>query len=96
MKTYIYTSWIILLVTALILVAGNMLEKRSKFVSKYLKMELKSFNLVFGAGGILISLINYIAMEYFGSWKTMIIIVAIFIAVVYAIVYFAKKNKAKD
>ncbi|CAM3741687.1 MFS transporter [Erysipelothrix urinaevulpis] len=95
MGTFFADSWVILVITALILVAGKYLEDKNQMISKHLKMEIKNYYMFVAFIGIVVSIVNFIAVEFFGSWQTMFISVGLLLVIIYGGMYFIKRNNEK-
>lgn len=93
MGMFFQINWLVIVVTLLILVGGYFGEKKYQIVSKRLKVEPKSFYVIILFIGIIITLVNFIAMRFFGSWKAMIIAVVAAVAIGYAALYFLRRKK---
>ncbi|QIK69133.1 MFS transporter [Erysipelothrix sp. HDW6C] len=99
MGRFFSINWVVILVTCLIIGGGYYLQKSSNFISKTLKVEPKSFYIIMGMLGIILSLVNYIAVVVFGSWQTLIFTAIGAVVVVYGVLFYLKRrsnNTKKD
>lgn len=95
MNAFINDNWIIFLVTILIMVTGTLLEKKSQIISKSLKLEMSRFYILLGVLGISISIANFIALEFFGTWRLMIYVGIVLFILVFAMIKYIEHRKNK-
>lgn len=95
MGNFFAYSWVILLITGLVLVGGKLSEDKSQFITKHVKLEMKGFYTIVTIMGLAIAIANFIALQFFGSWKMMIYVIVAVLAVGYIAMYFLKKNSSK-
>lgn len=93
MGTFFDLNWLIIVVTALILVGGYFAQSKKEFVSKTLKIEPKSFYIIIGGLGLILAIVNYLAVTVFGFWKAMFITAGIVAVVVIGLLYYFKNKK---
>lgn len=93
MNAFINDNWIIFLVTILIMVTGALLEKKNRIISKSLKLEMSRFYILLGALGISISIANFIALEFFGTWRLMIYVGIVLFILVFAMIKYIEHRK---
>ncbi|HLV50013.1 MAG TPA: hypothetical protein VKY25_03710 [Erysipelothrix sp.] len=95
MNAFINDNWIIFLVTILIMVTGALLEKKNQIISKSLKLEMSRFYILLGVLGISISIANFIALEFFGTWRLMIYVGIVLFILVFAMIKYIEHRKNK-
>lgn len=95
MGRFFELNWVVLVVTALIMIGGYYLENKYKFLSEKIKVEPKTFYVIVGMLAVIIALVNYIAIVVFKSWNTMFITAGVGIILFFVIMHFLKKNKDK-
>lgn len=95
MNAFINDNWIIFLVTILIMVTGTLLEKKNQIISKSLKLEMSRFYILLGVLGISISIANFIALEFFGTWRLMIYVGIVLFILVFAMIKYIEHRKNK-
>lgn len=95
MNAFFNDNWIIFLVTILIMVTGTLLEKKNQIISKSLKLEMSRFYILLGVLGISISIANFIALEFFGTWRLMIYVGIVLFILVFAMIKYIEHRKNK-
>ena len=95
MNAFINDNWIIFLVTILIMVTGTLLEKKNQIISKSLKLEMSRLYILLGVLGISISIANFIALEFFGTWRLMIYVGIVLFILVFAMIKYIEYRKNK-
>lgn len=95
MNAFFSDNWIILLVTIFIMIGGTLLEKQNQIITKSLKIEMRKFYLLLAVLGITISIANFIALEFFGSWRLMIYVGTVLCILVFGLIEYNKHKKSK-
>ncbi|AYV35181.1 MFS transporter [Erysipelothrix rhusiopathiae] len=95
MSTFFKLNWLVFVVTIAILFAGYYAEKKKHIISHQFGIEMKSFYGLIALLGIIIAIINYVAIVIFGSWQTMIFATLITVALGSVLFYFLKHRNKK-
>lgn len=95
MNAFFNDNWIIFLVTILIMVTGTLLEKKNQIISRSMKLEMSRFYILLGVLGISISIANFIALEFFGTWRLMIYVGIVLFILVFAMIKYIEYRKNK-
>src|SRR5690554_2231691 len=96
MNAFFNDNWIIFLVTILIMVTGTVLEKKNQIISRSLKLEMSRFYILLGVFGISISIANFIALEFLGTWRLMIYVGIVLFILVFAMIKYIEHRKKQD
>ncbi|MBK2402554.1 MULTISPECIES: MFS transporter [Erysipelothrix] len=95
MSTFFKLNWLVIVVTIAILLAGFYAEKKKHIISHQFGIAMKSFYGLITLLGIIIAMINYIAIVVFGSWQTMIFATILTLGIGSIVFYFLKHRTKK-
>lgn len=70
---FLQINLLVIIIAAILFGVSYLLEKKFRVITKYFKVAPKQFYLILAVLTLIVLVLNYIAISFFGSWQTLIL-----------------------